>query len=55
MFYARCNVIAQYFILCPPQRGLHRCDLRHDINTIAIFFHHPRDASDLAFDTAQTF
>lgn len=36
------------------QRPRHRGDLRQDVNTVDVRFHHPLKAADLTLDPAQT-
>jgi hypothetical protein len=35
------------------ERRLHRCDLRQNIDAIAVLVDHPRDAANLALDPVQ--
>ena len=36
------------------ERGLHRPDLREDVDAVAVLFDHPLDAADLPFDPVKT-
>jgi len=49
------DVLAQDFLLDPAQRGANSRDLRHDIDAVAIFIDHARQATHLPFDTIEAF
>src|ERR1700704_1708399 len=46
------HVVAEDFLLEPAQGRPHRRDLRHDVDAIAVFFHHARQSAHLALDPA---
>ena len=47
------DVFAQNFLFDAPQGSANRRDLRDDIDAIAVFLNHPREAADLPLDAAQ--
>jgi hypothetical protein len=49
------DMIFQNSFLDAPQRCAHRSDLSDDVDTIALFFDHPRNPAHLAFDFVQAF
>nr|BCF31651.1 hypothetical protein XF15B_07220 [Bradyrhizobium diazoefficiens] len=49
------DVVLQDLLLDPAQRGAHRRDLRHDVDAVAVFLYHFRQAANLALDPAETF
>ena len=55
MLDAMGDVVLQDLLLDPAQRGAHRRDLRHDIDAVAVFLYHFRQAANLALDPAETF
>ena len=55
MFDAMRHVIAQDFLLDPPQGRAHGGDLGHDVDAIAVFGHHAGEPAHLALDAAEPF
>ncbi len=49
------DVIAQYFLLEPPQGCADRGDLRHDIDAVPVLLHHAGEPADLTFNSRQPF
>lgn len=49
------DVIAEHFLLDTPQSCSHRRDLGDDVDTIAVFLDHTREAAHLPFDALQSF
>ena len=47
------DVAAQDFLFHPAQRGPHRADLRHNVDSIALVLDHAGEAAHLAFDAAE--
>jgi hypothetical protein len=55
MFDAMAHMIAQDFLLRPPQRRPHRRNLRDDVDAVAALFHHAGQAAHLAFNAVEAF
>src|SRR6266702_7150746 len=49
------DMIAQDFFLRASKRRTHRGDLRNDVDAIPIFFDHPGETANLAFDPVKSF
>jgi len=49
------DVVAQNFLLDPPQRRPHRADLRDDVDAVAVVLDHAGETAHLALDAAQSF
>jgi hypothetical protein len=49
---AMANMIAQDFLLDAPQSGAYGGKLSYYIDTVTVFFDHPRKAAHLTLDTA---
>ena len=47
------DVVAQDLLLDPAQRGTHRGNLRHDVDTVAVLLDHPGEAARLPLDALE--
>src|SRR5437763_13952359 len=55
MLDAMGDVVLQNLFLDPAQSGAHRRDLRGDVDAVAVFLDHFREATDLPIDPSVTF
>jgi P-type Cu+ transporter len=53
-FHAMGDVVAQDLLFHPSECSAHRCNLRDDVDAIAILVDHPCDAAHLTLDPAQS-
>lgn len=55
MLDAMRDVVVKHFLFHAAQRGAYGCNLRHDIDAIAVFSNHASKTADLSLNPTETF